>query len=586
MFDWIIKPSDITQVCDSLPTINTELCSGGVSSLLNKNKNKNKNDANKLLTDEKKYNTPVAAPADDLQQLRSNPSVVDRCGSSKLSSVSISDNNNNNNNLNKKSSDQRSIGSDTLPDGSDDDDDDDDNNNKGDRQGKRRFSWTYVYVAVALLALFLIGLSSAFIVRNRINSKSSTSSIDNATKTNIDNDNKNEDVISATPSDVSVSEDIAGAGNEDGNNNYDYTSNTNYLVGAYYYPWHGDSFHNNDGYLRQDLIPPQQPALGEYNDSNKQVITQHMKWFRQSNIGLLVTSWWGPNRLEDKNTRNVIMEHEDIGNLKIALHYETTGRIKDNSDMSVARSDMQYICNNYFDHPNYYKINGRPVLVMYITRKLHTAGVLEEAILTMRSEASKCGHNVYLIGDQVFQTAPDPDEVFVPFWYFDAVTNYDVYGSNGRPEGYVGKEAVDNYYSEQEKWREQAIKENCRYIPSVSPGYNDRSVRLENDHPPLSRRVTADSEEGSLFWYQLKKALPLVDPMVDNIILVNSFNEWHEDTQIEPAVRVNSASASSTTEPENLTGGLEYTAYGELYLDILGAATSKYEDADIFDHLL
>lgn len=551
---WFIRSSDITQVCGSLPT-NTELCGGGVSSLLN---NKNKNNANKLLTDDEKYNTVAAANADALRQLRSNPSMVDRC-SSRLSSVSISDNNN------KKSSDQRSIGSDTLPD---DSDDGDDNNNKGDdRQGKR-FSWIYVYVAMALLALFLIGLSSAFIVQNRIDSKSSTgSSIDNATNVDIDNDNKNE-------------------GNEDGNNNYNYTSNTNYLVGAYYYPWHGESFHNNDGYLRQDLIPPQQPALGEYNDSNKEVISQHMTWFRQSNIGLLVTSWWGPNRLEDKNTRNVIMEHEDIGNLKIALHYETTGRIKDSSDMSVARSDMQYICGNYFDHPNYYKINGRPVLVMYITRKLHSEGVLEEAILTMRSEASKCGHNVYLIGDQVFQNAPDPDEVFVPFWYFDAVTNYDVYGSNGRPEGYVGKEAVDNYYSEQEKWREQAIKENCRYIPSVSPGYNDRSVRLENDHPPLSRRLTADSEEGSLFWYQLKKALPLVDPLADNIILVNSFNEWHEDTQIEPAVLVNLNSASSTTEPENLTGGLEYAAYGELYLDILGAATSKYEDADIFDHLL
>eukprot|EP00536_Pseudo-nitzschia_multiseries_P001546 jgi/Psemu1/3502/gm1.3502_g len=378
-----------------------------------------------------------------------------------------------------------------------------------------------------------------------------------------------------------------GANSTEEPTKYDYRANSDYLVGTYYYPWYGDNFHRGGGYLRRDLTPPQQPALGEYDDSNPEVIAQHMKWFRQANIGLLVTSWWGPNRIEDSNTKDVILKHEDIGNLKIALHYETTGRIKDTTDMSNPRNDIQYICENYFDHPNYYKIDGRPVLFVYVTRVLHRDGVLEEALLTMRSEASKCGHNLYLIGDHVFQSAPDPNEDFVPFWYFDAVTNYDVYGSSGRPDGYAGKESVETYYFEQQQWKNQALQENCRYIPPVSPGYNDRSVRLENDNPPLSRRLTADSEEGSLFWYQLKNALQLVDPLVDNMVLVNSFNEWHEDTQIEPAVNTAGSEIDATTEPELFTGGLEYMGYGELYLDMLGAATSRDEESNqLFDHVI
>jgi len=348
---------------------------------------------------------------------------------------------------------------------------------------------------------------------------------------------------------------------------YDYTAQTDYLVGVYYYPWHGSDFHNRQGYLRRELLPPHQPALGEYDDSRPEVIAQHMKWFRKANIGLLVTSWWGPNRVEDTNTKDVIMQHEDIGNLKIALHYETSGRIR-SSDMSTARSDIQYICQNYFDHPNYYKVNGRPVLVIYVSRKLHDDGILEEALLTMRSEANKWGHNVYLIGDQVFAEAPN--ETFIPFWYFDAVTNYDVYGSSGEPGPYAGTYKVDNYYSEQARWRELAIKENCRFIPCVSPGYNDRAVRIEADHGPLSRRLSPDAPEGSLFQYQLTKALPLVDREIDNLILVNSFNEWHEDTQIEPAVGVYPSSL-----PWNLTLGVEYVGYEELYLDILYTATAR-----------
>merc|ERR1712238_440789 len=53
-------------------------------------------------------------------------------------------------------------------------------------------------------------------------------------------------------------------------------------------------------------------------------------------------------------------------------------------------------------------------------------------------------------------------------------------------------------------------------------------------------------------------------------------NEWHEDTQIEPTMMtVSSSATTTTTKPETLTGGLEYTEYGELYLDILKSQTQK-----------
>jgi len=57
---------------------------------------------------------------------------------------------------------------------------------------------------------------------------------------------------------------------------YDYTAGSDYLVGVYYYPWHGNKFHNGGGYLREQLVPPQLPALGEYNDSDPAVIAQHL----------------------------------------------------------------------------------------------------------------------------------------------------------------------------------------------------------------------------------------------------------------------------------------------------------------------
>ena len=65
---------------------------------------------------------------------------------------------------------------------------------------------------------------------------------------------------------------------------------SNVTVGTYYYPWHKDDFHRGQGYLREKLMPPQQPTLGEYDDTDSMVISQHLAWSRQANIRLWVSS--------------------------------------------------------------------------------------------------------------------------------------------------------------------------------------------------------------------------------------------------------------------------------------------------------
>jgi hypothetical protein len=277
--------------------------------------------------------------------------------------------------------------------------------------------------------------------------------------------------------------------------------------------------------------------------------------------------------LEDTTTKDVILKHEDLGDMKIALHYETSGRIPlgegdDQYSMKNIGPDIQYMCDNYFDHPNYYRVDGRPVVVLYISRVLYQRGILDHAVNAMRQSANSCGHDIFLVGDNAFWDAPRG--VYEPFLCLDAVTNYDVYGSTmrGKNESYAGTELVDAYYQEQEKWRTQAIAHGCQYIPSVSPGFNDRGVRLEVDHAPLSRRLTPESKPGSLFAYSLPQAIALVDPLVDSLLLVNSFNEWHEDTQIEPVV------GTTTSLPGELTNELVYQGYGELYLNILRESTT------------
>ena len=211
------------------------------------------------------------------------------------------------------------------------------------------------------------------------------------------------------------------------------------------------------------------------------------------------------------------------------------------------------------------------------TRSYEDLGILQDILTSMRTSAEGCGHDLYIIGDHVFGNAPESSDV--SFLNLDAVTNIDIYGSMGMPMKYAGKDLVDSYYEEQAKWQELANSKGSRYIPAVSPGFNDRGTRLELNRPPLSRKLTSDSFEGSLFFYELQKALPLVDSKADNLILVNSFNQWHEDTQIEPT----GSWGSATSLPSYMTYGLQYEGYGKLYLNIIRSLTESSAENFLID---
>ena len=114
----------------------------------------------------------------------------------------------------------------------------------------------------------------------------------------------------------------------------------------------------------------------------------------------------------------------------------------------------------------------------------------------------------------------------------------------------------------------------------MSPGFNDSAVR--SGHPAAPRYLTdvPGSAEGSLFSAELSQAvLPNLDPAANNMLMVSTFNEWHEDTQIEPTVTANPTSVDTSGHGLYAQGN-SYPGYGSLYLDLLHTATLLAGDYD------
>jgi glycoprotein endo-alpha-1,2-mannosidase len=88
-----------------------------------------------------------------------------------------------------------------------------------------------------------------------------------------------------------------------------------------------------------------------------------------------------------------------------------------------------------------------------------------------------------------------------------------------------------------------AQETNTLFVPSVGPGYMDVSVR------PWNGITTRDRKNGEYYDRMWQAALKSSSSQANQVVSVTSFNEWHEGTQIEPAVvakRGGGARASST----------------------------------------
>ncbi|MEX0977443.1 MAG: glycoside hydrolase family 99-like domain-containing protein [Pirellulales bacterium] len=347
------------------------------------------------------------------------------------------------------------------------------------------------------------------------------------------------------------------------------------MVGAYYYPWYG-SFaggHDLGQSVRGHLVPPQRPAIGPYNSRAAETISAHIDQSHQGNIDFWAVSWWGPQSSDDVTFRESILRHPRRAELKYAVHYESTGRLGSLSMPSFKNlvPDFRHLAEHYFADPNYLKLDGRPVVFMYVTRAYFNGQAARDAVAELRATMKSEFHlNPYLVGDDLFTGGVDP--MRARLW--DAITDFDVYGTVLAQKGSTSA-AIAELAKVYDDARAAIAPLGVAFIPTASPGFNDKGVR--GGHPAAPRYLVLDAKSpaGHLFQRMLRDvAVPRTDPKAKNILMINSFNEWHEDTQIEPAATAVRTHLDDSGK-DRFTEGYFYEGYGDKYLKILRAATAR-----------
>lgn|GEM_PF-5796848 len=292
-------------------------------------------------------------------------------------------------------------------------------------------------------------------------------------------------------------------------------------TGAFYYPWYDKERHWKEGTL-------QQPLLGNYSSLDSEVINQHIVWAKKARINFFLTSWWGKGSFEDIVIKEKLSTACNENDFKYCLVYESSGLLQtDNRSIQIdspdnlrkLESDFEYLSEEIFSSSSYYNIKGRPAVFLYLSRTFK--GNITAVLDSLRDTCKSRGHNPYFIGDEVYWFDPHNKDIG-HYEAYDAISLYNPHISL--------PQIISNYWNELPRlykmWEIYCTSHNIEFIPTLIPGFDDTAVRPQDDHPPIRR-------DGQMFNQMLDLYMKQTDL---GHLFICSWNEWHENTQIEPSI--------------------------------------------------
>ncbi len=303
---------------------------------------------------------------------------------------------------------------------------------------------------------------------------------------------------------------------------------------AFYYPWYGTPYfsgqwrHWNEAGHNPDVInslgfrdigTTDYPYPDVYDSNDTMRIAWQLDLARRAGIDGFIVSWWGINSFEDNALKKVLaVDGETQAPLKIALYYE----IVPGQNIADTISDITYINSNYFGLKNYLKYQGKPVLFVYGRAIFPSQWCTGDcppgtpAVIDW-SPVIKAFPNVIFVGDAMAYFMTDYSVPLLRNMGFQGIHIY-----NPVLDIKLGSDMSAAYG----KFTGLAKKDGLLSALTVIPGYNDTNI---------GRTITSvvNRDNGKLYTMLANDALK-TSPAPD-WILITTFNEWHEGSEIEPS---------------------------------------------------
>ena len=143
------------------------------------------------------------------------------------------------------------------------------------------------------------------------------------------------------------------------------------LIGAHHCPlWEAD---RPEMWAQIVRYPERTPALGFYNQENPEVADWETKWATEHGISFFIYCWYRTSQGGAVRTQFATAIHDALfksrfqGKMRFTIMWENQARgtsgVADERDLM--ENLLPYWIENYFRHPSYLKVDGRPLLFIY-----------------------------------------------------------------------------------------------------------------------------------------------------------------------------------------------------------------------------
>ncbi len=263
------------------------------------------------------------------------------------------------------------------------------------------------------------------------------------------------------------------------------------LALAFYYAWYGTPAgptgrwrHWNPSNKHHDSL--NRPVGGWYDSLDPTVADRHCAQARQAGLDGLIVSWWTDAGRNKRVLDNLLPAARKHG-IRLSIY------IEDASSPKRLRAELKRLIKGPASSPVWLKADGKPVFFLY-TR------VLEQQTRKQLLSAT-VGLDAFIVGDTL-----DSERL----GDFDAL------------HAYYNARKTEEYRRKLAKLRRKTRLVSKRLVATIMPGYDDTVVR----RPGFVRK------RGKMaFMRRLFRAASGAD-----WVLITSFNEWHEGTEIEPSI--------------------------------------------------
>jgi glycoprotein endo-alpha-1,2-mannosidase len=251
------------------------------------------------------------------------------------------------------------------------------------------------------------------------------------------------------------------------------------------------------------IMSPNYPLDGPYDSLDPVLIERQLIDLRSARIDASIVSWWGVDDYSDR-VLDALVDASAAHGHKVTIYYETPmlgWRVKDSTPAQRVLDDIKYVLHKHSHKESWLKVGGKPVIVIYVV-DTQPLDVWREAKAGLVAE----GFQPFFLGDSFKLDNLD---------VMDGLHTYNPVGRLAR-----GEDLAALYRSVAEGIHARGKL----FAATVLPGYDDRKIRTPGTYLPR--------ESGGCYDRTWRAALASEADWV----LVTSWNEWFEGSEIEPSI--------------------------------------------------